>query len=209
MPIISPTITASEPHEYRSQIEQVESFAKRIHIDLMDGIFTPNKSVDLSQVWWPEAITADIHLMYQRPLENIQQLIKLKPNLVIVHFEADLNHEDFTEQLHEQGIKAGLAILQDTKVDELSRTLNYYDHVLVFSGHLGYHGGHADLSHIDKVSEIRKLFPKIEISWDGGINSENAKALVDAGVDILNIGGFIQKSSNPEESYKKIQTALK
>lgn len=208
MPIICPTITAYDPHEYRDQFDQIENFAKRVHIDLMDGIFTSSQSPGLDQVWWPENIIADIHLMYQQPADYIEQLTKLKPNMIIWHFEADVDHAKFAEQISEQGIKTGLAILQDTSVEEVISILEKFDHVLVFSGNLGFHGGEADLMHLEKVKLIRQKYPTIEISWDGGINAENAKQLVEAGVDVLNVGGDIQKSADPQTAYATLKSVI-
>src|ERR1700753_2375748 len=62
---ICPTITAFGTHDYRAQMEMLEPFAERIHIDLMDGVFAPHISPGLDQIWWPDSITADLHLMYQ------------------------------------------------------------------------------------------------------------------------------------------------
>lgn len=208
MTVICPTITAYDLHEYRAQIEQVADFAKRIHIDLMDGQFAPKSSPPLDQTWWPEGITADIHLMYQHPEEYIETLEKLKPNLVVVHYEADINHQKFVSAMHDSGIRAGLALLQETSVEEALDTLKIYDHVLVFSGNLGYHGGETDLGLLGKVQQIKQALPSIEVAWDGGINAENAARLAAAGVEVLNTGGFIQKSGDPAAAYKKLVSTL-
>ena len=208
MAIICPTITAYDPHEYRAQIEQIENFAERIHVDMMDGMFTSRQSVDLEHVWWPDNITADIHLMYQRPGEVIDGLVKHNPSLVVIHYEADADHRKLAAQLRDHDIKAGLAILQDTEVEEVLQLLESFDHVLVFSGKLGFHGGQADLRYLEKVNLIREKFPKIEISWDGGINDKNAKQLVDAGVDVLNTGGSIQNSTDPQSAYATLKSVI-
>lgn len=208
MAIICPTITAYDPHEYRAQIEQIEGFAERIHIDLMDGEFAPKASPGLDQVWWPDNLVADIHLMYKRPAEHIEQLVKLKPSLVVIHEEADVDHVRFAEELQEHGIKVGLAILQETAADDVLPILKNFDHTLVFSGHLGFHGGETDLTLLDKVRSIRQAFPKIEISWDGGINTDNAKQLVKGGVDVLNTGGFIQKAPDPQAAYATLKSVI-
>lgn len=204
MAIVAPTVTALEPHEYRQQMERVAKFANRIHIDLMDGEFAPTRSPDLLQIWWPHNVHADIHLMYQRPMDHLQQLVKLKPHMVIIHNEVHVHHMHFAAELHKEDIRVGLALLQDTPVEWAYQIMHSFDHVLVFSGNLGHHGGTADLSLVDKVRKIRDHHPDAEISWDGGINDHNARALVEAGVDVLNVGAFIQKSDNPEESYRKL-----
>lgn len=209
MAIICPTITASDNHEYREQMKAVEAFAKRVHIDLMDGEFAPSKSPSLEHIWWPHNIIADIHLMYQRPMEQLDWLIKLKPNMVVVHNEATVHHMHFAAELHKHDIKVGLAVLQDTPIEYAHQIMHSFDQVLIFSGNLGYHGGRADLSLLDKVAYVKNHHPDVEIAWDGGINAENALALVAAGVDVLNTGGFIQKAANPDAAYDIITSVIK
>lgn len=207
-PVICPTITAYEPHEYREQMERAAELAKRIHIDLMDGEFAPSTSPGLDRVWWPHHITADIHLMYQRPFDHLDQLLKLKPHMVIIHNEADVHHMHFAAELHKHDIKTGLAILQDTPIEWAEQIMHSFDQVLIFSGNLGYHGGRADLELLNKVKFVRTHHPDAEIAWDGGIDDKNAKALHDAGVDVLNVGGFIQKSPDPKGAYDKLLEVL-
>ncbi len=200
MATICPTVTAYEAHEYREQIERI-GFADRIHIDLMDGVFAPTTSIFLDSVWWPRGTVADIHLMAQHPMEVMDHIIKLAPHMVIIHAEAEVDHMLFCAELHKHDIKTGVAILQQTTVDETERIIHSFDHVLVFSGNLGYHGGEADLQLLQKVKEIKHHHPEVEIGWDGGVHEHNAKALIDAGVDVLNVGGFIQKSDDPKSAY--------
>ncbi|HVI60711.1 MAG TPA: hypothetical protein VM535_01000 [Candidatus Saccharimonadales bacterium] len=208
MAVICPTVTAYNPHEYREQMERVQPFARRIHIDLMDGHFAPTHSPGLDHVWWPAEVKADIHLMYQRPMPQLPLLIKLRPNLVIIHAEADVNHAEFADGLHKVGIRTGLALLHDTPADDVKSLVKSFDHLLVFSGKLGYHGGQADLQLIDKVKSLRALNPQAEIGWDGGITADNAKQLADAGVDVLNVGGFVQQADDPQVAYAKLEAVL-
>jgi ribulose-phosphate 3-epimerase len=203
--VICPTVTALDPHEYREQMERIEPFAERVHIDLMDGELAPTKSPGLDHVWWPENLKADIHLMYQKPMDQLEQLVKLKPNLVVIHYEAEVDHAHFATHLRENGIKAGLAILQDTPAEKTFEILNCFDHVLIFSGNLGHHGGEANLDLLGKIPFLRQQKPDLEISWDGGINDQNAKRLIEGGVDVLNVGGFIQNSDDPTTAYAKLK----
>ena len=205
---ICPTITAYDQTEYNRQINQLVTFAERIHIDLMDGEFAPTKSPELSKIWWPHQLKADIHLMYQKPMDYLDQLIKLKPRMVVIHNEADVHHMHFAAELHKAGILAGLAIMKDTPIEYAYQIMHSFDHVLIFSGNLGYHGGNADLGLLDKVAKVRNHHPDAEIGWDGGINTDNAKQLVEAGVDVLNVGGFIQKSANPSAAYAKLKEVI-
>ncbi len=209
MTYIVPTVTAFEPHEYREQMDRITRFANRIHIDLMDGEFAPSISPALAHIWWPHHVQADIHLMYQRPMDYLETLIKLKPHMVVVHNEAHMHHMHFAAELHKHDIKTGLALLQSTPVTYAEQIMHSFDHVLVFSGNLGYHGGTANLEMLHKVREIREHHPDVEIGWDGGINDHNAKELVSAGVQVLNVGGFIQKSPDSKSAYDTLQSILK
>lgn len=208
MTVVCPTVTAYDAHEYRAQMERIAPFAKRIHIDLMDGEFAPTKSPELENIWLPHHIETDIHLMYQRPMEHLKMLIKLKPHMVIVHNEADVHHMHFAAELHKHDIKVGLAVLHDTPIQYAEQIMHSFDQVLIFSGHLGYHGGEADLSLLNKVRFVQATHPEAEIAWDGGISDENAQQLVQAGVEVLNTGGFIQKAADPKNAYDTIVSVI-
>lgn len=208
MAVVCPTVTAFDTHQYREQMEMLEPFAKRIHIDLMDGVFAPTVSPSLDTIWWPDGITADIHMMYQKPTPYLERLIKLKPHLVVIQYEAELDHLAFAAKLQAAGIKAGLGILQTTLVEDMMPVLAGFDHAMVFSGNLGHHGSMADLKLLGKVHMIRERFPDMEIAWDGGINGENARQIVEGGVDALNVGGFIHKAPDPQEAYAKLEAII-
>lgn len=209
MTAICPTVTAYDPHEYREQMERIASFVRRVHIDLMDGRFAPTKSPGPMYVWWPDNVKADIHLMYERPLPQLSMLIKLRPHTVIIHAEADVDHAHFAASLRRVGIRAGLALLSETPVENVEGLLKKFDHVLIFSGRLGYHGGRADLGLLDKVRRAKEFYPDIEIGWDGGINDQNIRALMDAGVDVLNVGGFIAGADDQKAAYAKLEEVIR
>lgn len=209
MSVICPTITVDNSHAYRVQMEQIEGFAQRIHIDLMDGVFAPSMSVAPEQVWWPEYLTADIHIMFQHPEEHLETLIRLKPNLVTVHAESQCNIRQFTSVLMQAGIKCGVAILPETSITSLESIIDYIQHILIFSGNLGYQGGSmANLDLLAKASEAKNRNSQLELGWDGGVNAENVARIAAAGIDVINAGGFIQKSENPMQAYQQLQNLI-
>lgn len=190
-------------------MEVVEPFATRIHIDMADGTFAPRKLINFDQVWWRGNRTIDLHLMYQRPLEHAEIILAMSPRLVIVHAEADGNFLNFSKHLRSHGIEIGVALLPRTKVEAIKPALEFIDHVMIFSGNLGHQGGsQVDLELLQKVHEVRRLKPLIEIGWDGGVNADNAKQLASGGVDVLNVGGFIQQADNPEAAYATLKSVV-
>lgn len=208
MSIICPTVLADDKHEFAAQLKRV-SFAQRIQFDFMDGEFVETKSVELADVWWPQSVHADLHLMYKKPMDYLSVLLKLKPHMVIIHAEADVHHMHMAAELHKEGILAGLCVLPETPIANVEQILNSFDHLLIFGGHLGHFGGQADLNQLAKAWEAKQHHPDIEIGWDGGINEQNAKQLAEGGVNVLNVGSFIQKAENPQMACTKLVDALK
>lgn len=210
MSIICPTVTpgSTNPHEFRTQLERVAPLCNRIQIDIMDGEFASPKTLNPVQLWWPEHILADIHMMFRRPTEHIETLVSLKPHLVIIHAEASGDIAGMIHHLQRLGIKVGIALLQSTSVESAKNLIIHADHVLIFSGVLGSFGGKADASLLSKVAEIKAIRGDIEIGWDGGVNQDTVKQLAQGGVDILNVGGFIQRSDNPSVAYEELQALI-
>ena len=208
MAIICPTVTAFTEHDYQQQLLRLKPFAQRIHIDVMDGRFAPTLSPGLDHIWWPPEFAVDIHLMYQEPMAALDNLLRLRPRMVVVHNEAQVHHMHFCGELHKAGILTGLALLPDTPVAYCEQIMHSFDHVLIFSGNLGHHGGQANFDLLAKAAQIREHHPDVEIGWDGGINSDNAAQLIAGGIEVLNVGGFIQNSDDPEVAYAKLKAVI-
>jgi len=204
MAIICPTVLASDAHEYQTQMNRVASFAHRVQIDLTDGLFAKNQTVTLQNVWVPEGLPVDLHLMFKKPDEHFDDVLRHQPNLVIVHAEAEGKFHKISEILRKNSIQVGVALLPRTSTHVIKPSLNLIDHVLIFSGSLGKFGGVADLKLLDKVKQLKEWKPDLEIGWDGGVNDQNAEALARGGVDVLNVGGFIQKAVDPHGQYNKL-----
>lgn len=205
---ISPTILAGTPEEYRRQVERISTFATRIHIDLADGQFAPTRTIAVDQVWWPGGIRADLHVMYQKPFEHYKTYLSLGPQMIIVHAEAEGRFVPFAELMHRHGIEVGVALKPESPVELIRPALEWIDHVLIFSGNLGHFGGQADLALVDKARLLRRLKPGLEIGWDGGINNNNAQTLARGGIDVLNVGGYIQHAADPRMAYGSLARAV-
>lgn len=204
MATICPTVTAENPHQYREQIERIAPFATHVHIDFADGSLTDSKTPGLELAWWPHSMQADLHIMYKEPTKHLETILSLNPRLVIVQSEANGDLVRFGRALHEAGILFGIALLPEATLETLQPLHEVIDHVLLFSGHLGHFGGQADLKLLDKVTEIKKVIADVTIGWDGGINDTNAAALVAGGIELLNVGGFIQRSEKPQQAYQTL-----
>lgn len=203
---ICPTVLAANTDDYQEQVEVLESFAERIQIDLGDGVFT-TASVLVGDIWWPDSMMPDIHLMHQRPLLVLEKLIQLNPRMIIFHAESE-DVQACIDRVRQGSIKVGLALLPETEVEAQKNIISQVDHVLIFGGKLGSFGGHADLAQLGKVSQVRDIKPDMEIGWDGGANLDNVQHLAESGIDVINVGGAIQKANNPENAYRALVRQL-
>lgn len=209
MPTICPTVLANDAHDFRSQMERIAPFAERIQIDLSDGVFSPTTTIAPIQTWWPEGIEADIHLMFNEPVAQLETLVSLKPHMVIIHAEAQGDLKAIIEHLQKVNIRVGVALLPQTTVSSASELVLAADHVLLFAGHLGSFGGNADLNVLDKVDDVKALAPDVEIGWDGGANMDNVVQLAHGGIDVINVGSAIQRADDPAFAYEELVNTIK
>lgn len=209
MSIIVPAILATNPDEYKAQVETIFSFAERVHIDVTDGNFAPNLTLSETQIWWPQEWKVDIHMMVARPSEHIDTIIQLNPNMVIFHAEVEEDLVPIFERLkNETMIKPGLALLRSTVPETVAPAIQAAEHILIFSGNLGEMGGRASMMQLEKIRLIKEINSNVEIGWDGGANLSNVFNLTQSGVDVVNVGSAIMNSQNPERSYKQMEAEI-
>ncbi len=208
MSIIAPAILAENPQQYKEQVERVSGFAERVHIDLTDGEFAPSFTVGVNDLWAPEGWTVDIHVMAHDLDKFIPKLVSLRPNMIIVHAESNGDVMTALNQIKQAGIRAGVALLRPTVPRTVEQFIQAADHVLIFSGELGRFGGTASLMQLEKIRLVKAINPNVEIGWDGGVTVDNAYSLVRGGVNVLNVGGAIQKASDPQAVFKQLQQEI-
>ena len=201
---IVPTILTNDKKEYRLQAERINTFTRRVQIDVTDGIFAPSETLDVTNIWWPKNWDADLHLMAEKPSDHLDTILKLAPSLCILHAEAQEDLLPIFAQLKEKGIKTGVALLPSTYPGNVKPYIDAVDHVLIFAGHLGVQGSPADLMQMEKIALVRNMKPEVEIGWDGGANMSNIRALAHADLDVINVGSAISRSENPAEVFQQM-----
>ncbi len=198
---IAPALLADSVDTYKEQAERLHVFAKRVHVDVTDGVFAPSFTVSVDQLWWPAEWTVDIHAMVAQPSVYAQQLVALKPNLIIFHAEVEEDLLPILNYIKKNDIKVGVALQRSTVPSSVAKLIEASDHVMIFSGDLGHYGGTASLMQLEKIRLIKAINGEVEIGWDGGVTVENAFTLSQGGVHVLNVGGTIAKSDDPAGTY--------
>jgi ribulose-phosphate 3-epimerase len=204
MSIIAPCLTVETEEQYKAIVDKIQPFAQRVQVDISDGEFAPVLLLPAEKLWWPSGWIVDVHAMVMHPDDYVDQLISLKPHLIIFHAETDANLLKIFEKIKKYNIKVGVALLKPTVPEAVADIIRAADHVLVFSGDLGHYGGTASLMQLEKVRLIKRINPNVEVGWDGGVGIDNAFTLTQGGVDVLNAGGSLAKAEDPASVYAKL-----
>lgn len=187
------------------------------HIDVMDGKFVKNNNLELMKDYATTIshisnIPLDVHLMVENVEEIMDEYMDLLPNRITFHIEAISDSErifNIIDELKSNGIKIGIAIKPNTKIEEIKPYLNYIHQVLVMTVEPGKGGQKLIPETLEKIKELRSFVDDngidIDIEADGGINKETAEEVRNVGTDVLVSGAFIINSENQREAVEIIR----
>ncbi|MBT6513266.1 MAG: ribulose-phosphate 3-epimerase [Crocinitomicaceae bacterium] len=206
--LIAPSLLACDFGNVQAECEMLNSSdCDWYHIDVMDGVFVPNISFGIPVIKAMNKHTLkplDVHLMIVDPDRYIKTFKDCGANILTVHYEACDHLHRTLQAIKDEGMKAGVALNPHTPVEVLESILHDVDLVCLMSVNPGFGGQSFIENTYKKVETLKSMITsrgsetKIEI--DGGVTSENARALIDAGADVLVAGSFVFKSSNPIET---------
>ena len=211
--LIAPSVLAADFANIQLDFEMINrSNADWFHIDVMDGVFVPNISFGMpviSAMKKHAKKPLDVHLMIVNPDQYISTFKNIGADILTVHYEACTHLHRTLQAIKVEGMKAGVALNPHTPIHLLEDIIHDIDLVCIMSVNPGF-GGQSFIEHTyDKVKELKSLINKKETSTlieiDGGVNINNAKALLDAGADVLVAGSLVFKSENPELTIQELK----
>lgn len=199
---IAPSIIAGERENYEDKIRKVEREGiEMIHLDVMDGRFVPNTTFFADTIKKLRRLTSlpfDAHLMIERPLEQVQDYIDARCDIITVHAEACTGDEfvQIQDKLISHGISPGIAINPGTDVPEwLYSCIHDIDVIIVMSVNPGFAGQKFMPEVIPKMVALNKKLRergfKGYIEADGGIDATTLQQVYDAGARIFVAGNAV------------------
>lgn len=201
---IAPSILAADFLHLEKDVETVNKYADIFHLDVMDGVFVPNISFGFPVI---EAIAKkaekplDVHLMIVEPEKYVERFAKAGASMISFHLNATSDPSAVLRKIRSFGVKAGLVINPDIPVESLYPYLAEADFILLMSVFAGFGGQKFIEETYDRVrtlkAEIERQGLDLMLEVDGGVSAANARALTEAGFNILVAGSAVFKAEDP------------
>lgn len=213
--LIAPSILAADFNHLGAAIEMINtSEADWVHVDVMDGMFVPNISFGIPIMNSIRKIAQkplDVHLMIEKPERYITAFKEAGAHHLTVHIEACTHLDRTIHAIHDEGMRAGIALNPATPLEGLRYVLPWVDIVCIMSVNPGF-GGQSFIPYTyDKVRQLKEMIvaqgTSTLIEIDGGVNAQNARPLLEAGADVLVAGSSVFKAENPTEAVQKLKYA--
>jgi len=211
--LVSPSLLSADFSNLAKDVMMVNnSVADWIHCDIMDGVFVPNISIGFPVVSAVKKIAKkplDVHLMTVDPDRYLARWKETGADILTVQYEACPHLHRTVTEIRNLGMKAGVAINPHTPVALLKNSLPYIDMVLIMTVNPGFGGQSFIMESYNKIAELRKMIDngkhKVLIEVDGGVDTKNARKLIDTGVNVLVAGNSVFNSKDPAETIKKLK----
>ena len=211
--LLAPSVLAADFANLQRDVNMVnKSQADWFHIDIMDGVFVPNISFGmpvLKAIGTHAEKLLDVHLMIVDPDRYIKTFADLGAAVLTVHYEACTHLHRSLQAIKQHGMKAGVALNPHTPVELLQDVLGDLDLVCLMSVNPGFGGQKFIEQTYDKVRRLANMREQSQsdflIEIDGGVTSDNAAALKEAGADVLVAGSFVFRSQDPTQTIASLK----
>jgi len=193
--------------ELEQDLKKLKGVATTLHLDVVDGKFANNETFQF-EFKLNKNFKYQAHLMINNPEKWIKEHF-LEIDLFIPHIEKIKDVKKHIVELQLKDKKIAFALLPETKVSSLIKFLPQIDYILVLTVQPGFYGSKFLPLELKKISEIKKINPRIEVIVDGGMNPETIKLAARAGADIFVSGSYTTKAKKPKERIEILERCVK
>ncbi|MEW6681136.1 MAG: ribulose-phosphate 3-epimerase [bacterium] len=200
---IYPAILTEDKKELEKMLNLAETFCKNVHLDIMDGLFVPTKSISYNDLPKTSLFT-EIHLMVNVPLDYVDGFKQKGAGRIIFHFEGKDNPKEVIKKIKKEGMEVGISLNPETAISNLFPFFDEIDLVLIMSVIPGFYGSKFIPEVLNKAEKLKKEKPSLMLEMDGGIKTSNISLVKEVGIDIAAVGSEIFLSENPALAYERL-----
>jgi ribulose-phosphate 3-epimerase len=211
---IAPSILSADFSRLGAQVSEViDAGARVIHVDVMDGHFVPPITIGplivsaIADDVHSAGAALDVHLMIERPADQVAEFAKAGADCITIHQEADPHAHRTLAAIREAGPLAGIALNPGTATESLDGLAAGADLVLCMTVNPGWGGQSFIPNSTAKVERLRKLAPDAALEVDGGIDESTAPEVAAAGASLFVAGSAIFGDPEPAAAYRRIAEA--
>lgn len=193
LPALAPSLLSADFCSLENAINLIEkNGGSVVHIDVMDGRFVPEITYGQPVIRSVRKLTKlpfDVHLMVEKPENQIESFINAGADWITFHYEATAHAHRLIQMIHEKGKLAGISICPGTPISALSEILKCADIILIMTVNPGWGGQKIIPACVEKIAELKKIRQEkgynYLISVDGGVNSQTLESVKIAGADVI------------------------
>ena len=196
---ISPSIMCADLVNLEKSIKEIEEAGvDSLHIDIIDGAFSPSMPLGIDTVKKIRQITSlkfDVHIMSLNNEMFIQEMIDLGAESITFHYESSLHIDRFINLIKRSGAKVGVALNPATSLSVLEYILPQCDMILLMLINPGFATDKGEKQIYYAEKKVKDLYKMIQdnnlttsIQVDGRVSLDTIPALVAAGADNLVAG---------------------
>lgn len=196
---LSPSILAADFSILGKQIEIIEeNGAPYLHIDVMDGKFVPSISFGMpliKSIRKKSKLFFDVHLMIENPERYIKEFVDCGADSITIHVESTENPGKVLKDIKALGVRTGISVKPDTKLDTIYELLEVTDMILIMTVEPGFGGQSYIEKSTQKIRDMRDYLNQkglsTDIEVDGGITRDNIKTVLEAGANVIVMGSSV------------------
>lgn len=217
---IIPAILPKKFTEIEEKIELIKGVSDFVQIDICDGKFVPSftwpywkadetfEAILREERGMPcwEEIDYEFDLMIDNPSEDdARKWLSAGAERIVLHHESSKDLSPAIGILSGL-VEIGIAIDLKTDISELKKYESKIQFIQIMGiRKAGFQGQKFEPDTVDKVKEVKLMYPNLKIQIDGGVSLENAPLLKNAGADRLVVGSALFNEDDIVHTYEEFK----